>query len=314
MSAAAADRHRSPSQLDGSAMNADAAFAPAAHRVPHAPTVIAEQLRAVGRHVRWEIGVLGILLLVMSGTMLVAHTSVPGHRSDMQFAEMALGACLIALFAPIAVWQGEEPSRRAYFWSLPVERGSHTLLKVLAGWVWLMAVVAGFLLWLSTLAWLTDGTLGLGTSLLPGREVWRTGDPLGAQIFYHPWRVAPWQWLAPFAGATVMYLLGSALVLSTDHPWRWIAGLLFAAVLVVVLGTEIGGRTVQAVSEGPYGLTMLIVGGREALGVPVRAPTGRMLEVSAFVPDPAGWARAAALWTALSLAAVLAAAFRHQER
>lgn len=311
---AAADRHPSSSHPYERAMNADIAFAPAAHPVPHAPAVIAEQLRAVGRHIRREVLGLGILLLVMAGTLLAAHATIPGHRSDFQFAEMALAACLLALFAPLAVWRGEEPSRRAYFWSLPVERGSHTLLKVLAGWAWLMAVVGGFLLVIALLARATDGALSLGPALLPLRELPEGTERTMADVFHHPWPMAPWQWLAPFAGATVMYLLGSILVLSTDHPWRWIAGLLFGAMLVAALGTELGGRTVQAVAEGPYGLALLVTGGREALGLPVRAPTGQVLEVSAFVPDPAGWARAAALWTALSLAGVLAAAFRHQER
>lgn len=292
---------------------ADADAGGALHAAPRWAAVLRQQLRATGAAVRREAAVAALLLLALSLPVVLTHARTPGSATDMQFAEVMLLAVLVGLFAPMAVWKGEEPSRRSYLWAMPVERSRHTLVKVLAGWAWLMAGVAAYVLWAVLVARLTRGELSLGDTRLPLHPLPEGGVPGPGDVFVHRWPVQGWQWLVPFVAATVAYLLGSIVVLASDHPWRWFAGITGAAVLVMGLGTAGAQQALTGLVEGRYGLELLATGGysRE---VPVPTPAGGVAHAGVFVPAPGAWRTAALLWTALALAGLLAAAFRRQER
>lgn len=280
---------------------------------PRWGAVVREQLRAVGTAVRLELIVAAILLILFSLLLLFFHAQTPGHRTDGQFPEMMLLVVVLGLFAPMAVWKGEPPSRRAYLWALPVERSRHTLVKVFAGWAWLMAAVGAYVLWALAIARATGGALSMGPTQFPLGPIPPGAEYDAAHYFTHPWPVPGWAWLVPFASATAMYLLGSIVVLASDHPWRWYAGLVLGLILTAGTGIDLGAEITRGLIEGPYGLEVLTTGG-EARDVSVANPAGGQIRSMTYAPMPAAWPVAALLWIGAGLAGTLAAALRRQER
>jgi hypothetical protein len=274
-----------------------------------------QELRTVGLALRREMAVAAAILAALSLPMLAAHLRTPGHTSDMQFAEMMMLTVVFGVFGAIAVWKGEEPARRAYFWSQPVDRTRHSLVKVFGGWAWVMVAVAVFVLWMVVLARLTGGELSLGDTRVPLRALPEGVARTAADYVVHAWPVPGWMWLVPFAAATAMYLLATIVVLSVNHPWRWFAGLVVGGVLVGVMGEAgvgFGEWVLNTGVEGRYGFERLVTGSSSEL-VPVAAPGGRQVQALAYVPRPAEWLVAVALWVGLALAGVLAAARRYSE-
>ena len=108
----------------------------------------------------------------------------------------------MAFLLPFGVWQGEDPSRRTYHWMMPVARHTHTLTRVLAGWVWLMAATFVYLV------------VGIVIVLITQRI---TGEPQS----YGP-SFAAWEWLVPFTVGTVVYMFVSAAAVGSRQPIAWI--------------------------------------------------------------------------------------------
>lgn len=288
---------------------------PAFHPLPRWTAVAWQELRTAGAAVRREMVVAALILLALSLPVLARHFRTPGHATDMQFAEMMLLPVVFGLFGAVAVWKGEEPARRGYFWSQPVDRARHSLMKVFGGWAWVVVAVAGFMLWAAVLAGLTGGELSLGDTRIPLRPFSEDAPLTAADYLVHAWPVPGWMWLVPFAAATAMYLLGSIVVLSTNHPWRWFAGLVVGGTLLGVLGEAgvgFGEWAVHTLVEGRYGLETLVTGSDSEV-VAVAAPGGRQVGALAYVPKPGDWLVAVALWTGPALAGVLAAAHRYSE-
>ncbi|HEX6910117.1 MAG TPA: hypothetical protein VF142_06975 [Longimicrobium sp.] len=283
---------------------------------PHPPrwgAVFREQLRTVAAALRLERMVAGTLLVLVSLPLLFLHWQTPGHRTDGQFPEMMLVTGLLGLFAPMGVWKGEPPSRRAYLWALPVDRSRHTLVKVFAGWTWLMAAVGAYVLWAVAIAWATGGRLSMGTTHFLVRQMPPGVDPTAADLFIHPWPVPGWAWLVPFASATAAYLMGSIAVLASDHPWRWFAGVVLGWGLMAGIGLDWSAEATRALIEGRYGLEVLTTGG-EAREVAVAVPGRGQVSTYTCVPLRDAWIGAALLWMGLGLAGTVAVALRRQER
>lgn len=287
---------------------------PVTARVPGWNAVVGEQLRRTGLAIRREALYAGVLVLLF-GTLpvLLAHWRTPGHRSDMQFDELMLITALLGSFAPLAVWRGEEPSRRAYFWALPVDASRHSLARVLAGWAWTMLAVAALVAWVVLLARATGGELSNGDAFVPLRPLaedapWRLEDH-----FHRPWPIPAWQWLVPFAAATALYLVGSAVALASDHPWRWYAGTALVIVLMLAAGSPWARRAAGTLVEGRYGLEMLVTGS-ELRAAEVTTPEGHVVRHTMRSPQPSRWLAASALWLGIGVAGVLAAAHRRKER
>jgi hypothetical protein len=205
------------------------------------------------------------------------------------------------------VWKHDEPSRRAYLWSLPVDRARHTLVRVWSGWAWLMALVAVYVVWAMAVAVVSGGNIVIN-------EAWETlllrELPPGSRIRDLTLAGHPWVWLTPFAGATTMYLVGSIVALLSNYPLRVFAGAWFGVMVVMGMADASGGVMDQVVERvgsqvilGRYGLlthtTGVISHGQASLAGQVNA---------------GAWAVATLLWTAPALAGVFLAARRHQER
>lgn len=270
------------------------------------------QLRTVWLASRRELAIVGGVLLFMALPMVTRHVTTEGASSDMQFPDVMWLAVLVGLVAPMAVWRGDSMGRRAYFWTMPVERFRHTLVRVTSGWVWLMITVGVILGWAVALATVTGGELSMHDTRILLRELPEGAVPTAADYVIRRWPVAGWQWLVPFTAATAMYLLASGVVVSSDRPWRWFALVAFAAVVVHIADVPWGQRATESLVYGRHGLLLLATGATPH-AVEIHGPGGERVRVLALVASLEPWLRAVALWLCPGAAAVVAAAYRVRE-
>src|SRR5258705_3109377 len=92
----------------------------------------------------------------------------------------------LALLLPLALWQDEPPAQRGYHLVMPVPASTHTLIRVLAGWVWMMLITVLYL---------------AGFVAVPAIVRWVPGA-LPVNVHYMSW----WEWLVPFTTVTVAYV------------------------------------------------------------------------------------------------------------
>ena len=249
--------------------------------VPRWRVVAEEQFRAVGLALRRE--ALAAAGLVTLATVWLTYMQTVSFR-DMAVPlapEAGVPAAMLALLVPMAVWKGEGPAGRGYHRAMPVSHAFHAVARSLSGLVWLLGAVAAYFAWLGAASALTGG---------------------------HVDAAYAWEWLVPFTGAAVMYLLGSALTLATTHPWRWLGGgfvaYLFLGALRVAEGTRSLFDTLNVVVTGKYGLRTVITGFS-----PNWPGHYGHLEANASV-----WLAATWLWLAIAVTAFAWAAFRQPER
>ena len=203
-----------------------------------------------------------------------------------------------------------------------MDRRAHALARVFGGWVWLMAAIGVFVLWLLAFALLSGGNV-LGAETLhiatPATSL-QAFDP--ATLRTVQWRPEPVLWLVPFTAATGTYLLISALVLGPRHPWRWVAGAIAAFfLLTIAMETSttpwLRGPFSDALHDtlfGPYGLEGLLIAHTEGLRAEADIRPNQAITYWQALPDPGGWAAATLVWLTAGLAAIWAAASRHRER
>lgn len=273
-----------------------------------------EQFTATGIALRPEMIAMTALLCVVGGMALIIHGR-GGGKADFDLLDFVYPALLLGALASLGVWKNEGPSRRAYMWAMPVPRSAQTLLRVAAGWGWVLLAVVAFLAWGISVALITGGHIVLSNawelSLLEGTSA-------GTVVRDFGWHGHPWMWLLPFVGATVAYLAGSFLAVASDHPWRWIGALALASMLVVALG-EAGGTVgpltdaLNTLMNGAHGILKLLSG--SALESHTLIVEGRgEVKLWRHTPHLRGWLQTAILWGFPPLAAVVALSFRHQER
>ena len=253
------------------------------HQGPARAAVWKEQLRAVGLALRTEalvyVGVMAFLgAAAIVGVWRASRSpTFSAGTLELSFAsELVIPISLLALFLPFGVWRSEPPSRRSYHWAMPVDTTQHTLMKVAAGWLWVLAATAVYILDIPAVSTVM--------ALISG----------GA-VEYPP----AWEWMVPFTSATVAYLLGSVAVVGSEHPGRWLVGLFFGYFigkeLMAAFDLDLVENTMELLGEGYYGIS--------------RAIWGHELR-SAANGGIAQWLIASAMWGGLALAALIALAYR----
>jgi hypothetical protein len=273
------------------------------HPTPSLRTVATEQLRAVGRALRTEalffvgaLVLLGVLVIANAVRMVHVQQLHPGTNLHMGMTYGSTGAIpifLMAFLIPFGVWRAEDPSRRAYHWSMPVARGPHTIVKLLSGWLWMMIASAVYLLFIIVLA-----------TVVP----LITGEP------NHLGNTPAWEWIVGFTAPTLAYMLTSIAVIGSNHAWRWIGGL-FVGYWVLIgflaaFGMHDAAQVLRTVSDGAYGLNAALFGtadhtrGQITVGISRAHMDG--LSVS-------NWLIAMPLWIIGSGIAVTIASYRHRE-
>jgi hypothetical protein len=256
-----------PPPLEGRAMNP----------VPGWMDVLREQFSSVALAMKREAMVVAGFLGLFTAFVVLQ----PGG-GEVPLSPMAgIAAALAAVLVPMVIWKNEDPARRGYHHSMPVDHGPHAIARGAAGLAWTMVGVMAFFAWVGLLSALTGGSVA---------------------------NVEPWQWLAPFAGATVTYLLGSALTLVSSRPWKWLG--LGAIGFFFVNAFRWSARpladAVNSLLSGYYGLTTVLTG---LVHHEVRAPGERWM-----TPDAGAWLTATFLWMALALTLFLWASYRQPER
>lgn len=205
----------------------------------------------------------------------------------------------VTLIGPIwalAVWHNEGPSARHYFWAQPVSRRAHTMARVAAGAAWLWVIYL-FLILAALLIGLADGEAGQLALI----------SPLG--------------WLNFFTGPLLGYLAVTVLAIPSDHPIRWLFGLIFLVPLTLSLLDEWLGLDrfvrwlVRPLANEDWGMGITLLGGwgdavTRAQHMVAMGETGTGLG-TAF--SPATWALATALWAAFWIAVIVLLAGRHPD-
>jgi len=253
------------------------ASALALNPAPRLWDVFREQLAAARLALRREAMVAAGLALLLTLLTLMAAMADPGAAAPLT-PEDAIPAGAMALLVPMAVWKEEGPRLRGYHHGMPVARSTHAMLRAGAGLVWTLLGVGIYLAWLGALDGGFDG------------------------------RAPPWQWLAPFVGAAVLYLFGTALTLLASHPWRWVGGAAVAFVALVSM-SHVGGLrplwdTVSYLLSGHMGIQTVLTGDVHDLTIPEWDP---------YLPVLSTWLKAASLWLAAGVGAFLLAAHRQPE-
>lgn len=210
---------------------------------PSSRQVAATQLRFAAGLYRNVFLVLGSLVILWVAVAVVLIAPVidelrPAHPDAFQEVREVRGlitmipwlGVIFALFA----WRGEGPGRRAYHWTQPVSRARHDLIRVAVGAVWMLPMMALFMV--ADVVILS--AFGYGTSL---------------------WELPPENWLVTPGGALTIYLLVMVPVLLSDRPGVWtfgtIAGLLGLGTLFQL---GIGDTWITSLWTGSLGLGNVI--------------------------------------------------------
>ncbi|MGE0158910.1 MAG: hypothetical protein AB7T31_05815 [Gemmatimonadales bacterium] len=182
---------------------------------PSPGAVAGAQLRMIAHLQKRDFIVLGALVVALIGLVTWAQIRMDaddvGSDTIPIFRGLAPLLALVGAFWPLGVWRADTPERRGYFWSLPVERRRHTLVRVASGW----GVLLGVCLILMVVA-----VAALAPSAMRFEQV--RLDLGGA-----------WQ---PLATATLAYLLVSTLAVLFENPVRWLAFAWLGVLGVFIVG------------------------------------------------------------------------------
>jgi hypothetical protein len=292
-----------------------------AHPTPRLKHVVAAQIRVVGAALRGP-GRVACALVALATVLLVIERLGSGEATAFHPEYHALPG-LLGLLLPFSVWRGEERFGAGLLWSLPIDRRRHALARIFAGWVWLMALMALFVVWLLALVVVSGGdVLGEETRrVVPSFSTERTGQLDSSAVQLVRQSAQPLFWLVPFTAATGVYLFANALALGTRKPLSSIAGLLAAGLLFVSLAEAANAdwlirgadRLLEWFVYGPYGVDALLTARTESLQVAATLSSGETSVVWSGLPDIGQWAVATVVWTGAGLVTVWAAAARHRE-
>jgi hypothetical protein len=266
------------------------------HASPPVLSVAREQIRAVWLQLRILSGLLLVALLlyaavaVRAAVMARDANAARHYHSAVDFSftpQVSMIIMLIALMVPSIIWNGEDPTRRMYHWSMPVGRAAHAWIKTAAGWLWTMGLTLAFMITVVVVDALVGHIVGQRAPADPG---FRT-----------------WEWAVPFTATTVAYVLASAAAVGTRTPVVWIAGpftiYTAATLLVGATGYPALSRSMMKVISGYYGISAAIAGTIGMSDDP-KVP---------FHANVSQWLGATALWGLVGLVLLYLVAHRRPE-
>lgn len=232
------------------------------------PTVLLRQLVLIGQGN-------GRIMLSWPLTGVILVVAVPERLVEIQAMVLGFGFIMGGAWG-LGVWSGQAPVERLYHRMLPVGRCRHDLLRVLAGLLWLLAMLAVFY------------AMALGAGRWP------------------PWPAIPLgYWVNLVTAPLTAYLVVAAFAVAVNRPGLW---------FVLTLGTAVGVlRLSEWLEWGRVtGLLEFLLAGRYGVGEAI-AGSLRYVPVTAGATPPARWLYVALAWLALSVAGVILASRVHHD-
>ncbi len=169
-------------------------------------------------------------LVTMVALVLLASRFPLSPEGQLQIVVL-LSAGFSGPIWAFAVWAEEPPSARNFMWSQPAGRTQQSLARVLAGLLWLWAILV-VLVAIDVVA---------VTMIVDGY-----GDLLSTIGFA--------MWLNLFVGATIGYLMLSCLLVVFERPFWWMV----SVILLWALNWDRAARLEQAL--GDFGVEPMMVG------------------------------------------------------
>jgi hypothetical protein len=158
----------------------------------------------------------------------------------------------------LLVWRDEEPAKRHYHWSLPVDVTAHDAVRVAAGAAWLVAALLAFWAAVFVLA-AVHGEVAYLRQLGTGQLLSFVLVPL------------------------LTYTLVSVLTVGTDRPLHWIVGLYFGLVIVMITADAAGvGAGLIRLANAVFGPSPGLSLGFAFTGVSRGYPVGSWLSAWLF--------------------------------
>jgi hypothetical protein len=275
--------------------------------------VLAEQVRFLGLAMRRDaMAGAGLILLALVLRAFLGDAPVNFTR------EIGLSFAALGFVAALGVWK--RLAADGDLWTLPVDHRRTTIVGVAAGWFWLQAAACALLAGMVALISVTGGQFASSaTRVVLSSSAAVTGAIDPRHLTTIAWSSPHWLWAVPFTAATVAYLLGSAIVIATRHPWRWLAGFGLVALLLLLFGGDAGPGWsyggLRIVAAHPYGLETVFAGGPVSRTTRlVTLTTGQTILVWRDLPALGRWVTATVLWSALGLAGLWLATIRLRER
>src|SRR5687767_13974737 len=153
---------------------------------PRLRDVLLEQLGAIGFTLRLPMLIAAVLTLLV--TMVLAIQIASGDMEKHLLAVPSTLPGVSGALLPGGVWAREERFGPGFLWALPVDRSQHALIKVLAGWLWLVAGLALYAHCQLVLALVSDG------GVLPVKTMHLVTTPVSASVPVDPamLRVVRW--------------------------------------------------------------------------------------------------------------------------
>lgn len=212
-----------------------------------------------------------------------AKLSIPLEPVHVIYSpEISTVIVAVALLLPLALWQDEPPGQRGYHLVMPVRASTHTLIRVLAGWFWMMLITALFLA-----AFIT----------VPAIVGWLPGA-LPVNVRYMAW----WEWLVPFTAVTIAYLFTSAAAIGARRPLVWVGGTIVlyagAVTLLAVLKMQEAASALFKGLIGHYGAA---------------AAMGGQVELTSGAPSLSRWLGAMTIWGLVAAALLFFLAHKRAE-
>jgi hypothetical protein len=280
-------------------------------RTPSTKVVAMEQLRLVGLAIRREALLLCAGLVIFAMMVAIAE-DLQGQQVDLEPEILGYLALLLAVVTPLGVWKGEKLFGDSQLWTMPVDHARHARLKILSGWVWLMAMITLGLLGIVSSMWLIGGSIGVDETRLLVADPAQARLGLG-EITRVQWSTPPWQWMVPFTAATAGYLAASAFLVGLRRPVHWGIACWLAFLAFGLLSASGIGWLATAAESVVYAFDLLGSGGWESSQAVVLLDSGERVVGWTRLPTMGSWVAATAMWLALASGAAWAATRRRRD-